>query len=236
MARFAGVRRGDDSQYSVAPLLEPDYVRTIRELDRGFEDDPSAEEIEMKLSDADVAWQNPNDLETALHFASSHGHIRLVRAIVRRSLALGLSVDRTNVTGTAPLHYACMNGHEPVGVVLVLAGASIDLPTRTGIKPLAFAEFYFHQEMIQPLTRAAEERACREIEDAEQRRVAAVDAARVKRKAIMDGAATLRGQLRNFYAKHDPTKIESVGSVLTKYSGNEAKLYAELELKYGERP
>ena len=229
MARFAGVRRGDDAQYSVAPLHEPDYVRTIRELDRGFEDDPPAEEIEAKLSDADVEWQNPNDLETALHFASSHGHIRLVCAIVRRSLALGLSLDRTNVTGTAPLHYACMNGHAPVGIALLLAGASIDLPTRTGIKPLAFAEFYFHEDMIKPLTRAAAQCARRKIEDA-------ANAARVKRKMLMDGAATLRGQLRNFYAKHDSSKIGSVKNVLAKYSGNEAKLFAELELKYGERP
>ena len=34
---------------------------------------------------------------------------------------------------------------------------------------------------------------------------------------------------RAFYAKHD-------AAILTKNKGNEAKLYSELELKYGARP
>jgi hypothetical protein len=227
MARYEGMRSGLDDRYSVVHHTEPSYVQHIRTLDRGYEDDPSEDEIEAKLTDDDVLWRNEKSHETALHFAASHGHQRLLRAIVRRSLDLGVSLDRANVTGTAPLHYACMNGHEPVALDLINAGASIELATKKGVKPLAFAEFYFHYEMVPQLTRAAAERA----ERASEAHNRSIDA-----RAIADGASTMHGQLAAFYAKHDAAKVGDVAAILTKYKGNEAKLYTELELKYGARP
>ena len=54
MARYEGMRSGLDDRYSVVHHTEPSYVQHIRMLDRGYEDDPSEDEIEAKLTDDDV--------------------------------------------------------------------------------------------------------------------------------------------------------------------------------------
>lgn len=43
-------------------------------------------------------------------------------------------------------------------------------------------------------------------------------------------------RLRNFYTKYDPSKLESVPALLTKYKGNEEKLLRAMITKYGPEP
>jgi hypothetical protein len=64
---------------------------------------------------------------TPLHLAAQHGHL----AVVRELLRAGAAVD-ARACGATPLHRACYSGHLAVAEELVRAGASLRTPDTTG--------------------------------------------------------------------------------------------------------
>lgn len=77
----------------------------------------------------------PNDGATPLHWAAAHGHVELVRYLLKE----GTAVDHPTHCGNSALKLAARHGHAEVAALLCDSGADILLPARNGTTPLAFA-------------------------------------------------------------------------------------------------
>ena len=70
---------------------------------------------------------SPKTKRTALHFAALEGNNDLVEVL----LTWGATVDQQDHSGSAPLYYACQEGHVDCVLTLSKAGANLSLPQGT---------------------------------------------------------------------------------------------------------
>jgi len=88
-------------------------------------------------------------LFSSLHCASFFGIIDMVASLVEVG---GCDINQTDCTGSAPLVWAALNGHE--GVVKILLGQDDINPDQRGMygrTPLWCAAFYGHEEVVKML-------------------------------------------------------------------------------------
>jgi len=112
------------------------------------------QEVRALLSEAApdcVQYVDPKFGDSALHAASHHGHLGVVRVLLGASAV----VDLPNNPGATPLIVAAAKGH--LGVVRELLGASavVDQPTNQGTTALNIAAQNGHLEVVRELLGAS---------------------------------------------------------------------------------
>uniref|UniRef100_A0A0G4HXG7 Uncharacterized protein n=1 Tax=Chromera velia CCMP2878 TaxID=1169474 RepID=A0A0G4HXG7_9ALVE len=88
--------------------------------------------------------------ETALMFASFHGHTDIVRLLVDAKASL----DMQDKNGKTALILASENGHTDIMRLLVDAKANVDIQDEEGISVLMLASFYGHTDIVRLLVDA----------------------------------------------------------------------------------
>ncbi|KAG9408444.1 hypothetical protein AC1031_021683 [Aphanomyces cochlioides] len=97
---------------------------------------------------ADVNWHKQATRATALHVASSEGHLEVVEELISH----GATVDVTDKDGQTPLHLAAQNGHAHVVKMLLDHGATADAVRHvTRDTPLHLAAMNKHLAVVQEL-------------------------------------------------------------------------------------
>ena len=84
---------------------------------------------------------------TALHSASSEGHLRVVQYVLR----LGVDVNVRNTENDTSLQFASMNGHCDVVQCLLDHDADLELRDKWQNSPLTFAAYYGHVDVVRLL-------------------------------------------------------------------------------------
>ena len=59
--------------------------------------------------------------------------------------------------------------------------------------------------------------------------------AAAQRCAAQETMADLRGRLTAFYQRHNPTNLAQIDAILTAWGHNEAELWRQMAIKYGQR-
>ena len=103
------------------------------------------------LGDWDEAFSN-NECYTALHVASSEGHVGVVRALIKAGADINqrASVDKGLTSDCRALHLACETGRVEVVDALLAAGAPVDTRDR-GVTPLMGAAIQGHESVVERL-------------------------------------------------------------------------------------
>ncbi|XP_012278218.1 ankyrin repeat domain-containing protein 6 isoform X2 [Orussus abietinus] len=103
------------------------------------------EVVELLLGHgADVGRQDSVHGNSALHEASWRGYSRTVAALAKALGTQRAPLHTRNLTGFAPLHLACQNGHNQSCRELLLAGCNPDLRNNYGDTPLHTSARYGH--------------------------------------------------------------------------------------------
>jgi len=84
---------------------------------------------------------------TALHSASSAGHLQIVRSLLRH----GVGVDVRNQRGCTPLQFASEEGHVDVVKCLLDHGADVNSQEDNHNAPLNWAAYYGHVDVVRVL-------------------------------------------------------------------------------------
>ncbi|XP_048507375.1 uncharacterized protein LOC105688466 isoform X3 [Athalia rosae] len=93
---------------------------------------------------ADIGKQDTVHGNSALHEASWRGYSRTVSALAKALGTHRAPLHARNLTGFAPLHLACQNGHNQSCRELLLAGCNPDLQNNYGDTPLHTSARYGH--------------------------------------------------------------------------------------------
>ena len=93
--------------------------------------------VAMMLIDAgaDVDASSWGNFKTALMFACQHGKT----AVVKKLIARGANLDRTDMWGCTALTIAAKYGHEGAVLALIDAGADVTIASKKGVDPLMYA-------------------------------------------------------------------------------------------------
>ena len=86
---------------------------------------------------------------TPLAYASSRGHLNVVKILIRNKAGTGCSYDGDK----AVLHVAASNGHREVVQELLDNEACVDVTTPQGLTPLMWAVYMRHLETAEILIR-----------------------------------------------------------------------------------
>ena len=92
---------------------------------------------------ADVMAQD-NDGSTALHQASSNGHVDLAQFLVEH----GVDAMAQDKEGATPLHRASQYGHVDLTRFLIEHGADVTAQDKDGSTPLDMASFNGHVDLV----------------------------------------------------------------------------------------
>lgn len=102
----------------------------------------------------DTAWKDGEHGNTALHVASGHGHVSIIKELVDVFADPAIK----NRMGGVPLHVAAMNGHtEAVRALLDIPDIVVDAHNKDGRTPLHVAASRGHSECIRLLVDAGAE-------------------------------------------------------------------------------
>ena len=109
----------------------------------------TVQKVKQFLKD-NPAWGVNEDINgrgnTALHFASSHGHSEIISVLLAQP---EINVNQKNIIGQTPFHFGCNNGHvEVVKVLLRDSRVDINLPDKYDCTPLWYTSFYGYVEVI----------------------------------------------------------------------------------------
>lgn len=92
---------------------------------------------------------------TPVHEASYFGHANTLRVLTQQGGAQVELDAQGPYNGFTPLHDAVWHGHLQAAQVLVEAGAPLDLRSDAGLTPLALAQLYEYEDLVQLLVRAS---------------------------------------------------------------------------------
>ena len=79
----------------------------------------------LSLGGNDILASDKNGYNP-LHAASSHGHIKVVRILLREGYASEEHIDRVGFQGLSPFFVACIFGYLDIAKILLTAGANIN--------------------------------------------------------------------------------------------------------------
>jgi ankyrin repeat protein len=110
--------------------------------------DGDVEEVERLLNaDPGLLDGNRNTMYPLLNFASMHGHVEVVRMLLKRGADMSPSIEY----GRTALYEAAWKGHTPVVTLLMERGADPNVADRDGCTPLMQASSGGHVETVRAL-------------------------------------------------------------------------------------
>jgi uncharacterized protein len=92
----------------------------------------------LSLGGNDIFASDKNNYN-ALHAAASHGHLEIVKILLREGYTAPDQIDRVGFQGFSPFYVACIFGHLNVAKALLSAGANINHVDRQGSTALMVA-------------------------------------------------------------------------------------------------
>ena len=92
----------------------------------------------LSLGGNDVFASDINNYN-ALHAAASHGHLEIVKILLREGYAASDQIDRVGFLGYSPFYVACIFGYLNVAEALLSAGANINHVDKQGSTALMVA-------------------------------------------------------------------------------------------------
>lgn len=105
-------------------------------------------QVRMWLDDTEHDMNQGDDHQfSPLHWASKHGHIKIVELLIGR----GARVNTTNMGDDTPLHLASAHGHLEVVQLLLRNRADVNFINEHGMSPLHYACFWGYQEISEEL-------------------------------------------------------------------------------------
>ena len=99
---------------------------------------------------ADVNFQEDDEQNTALHVASTNGHLNIVNALINA----GANVNLTNSDNETPLFIAVANDHLDIVNILIRTNANVNIRDVQGETPLSTAALLGELEVVKILLEA----------------------------------------------------------------------------------